>query len=103
MNASDKRWKVMISDNFDWEYVPRTPSAEFDTLEEAIGLCKSVVDAWLVIELEPGMQPAELFDRYTTFGEDPWVLGGGANGGVPFRAWDYARQRCQELCAGGGA
>ncbi len=100
MFLPDKRWKVIVSDNFDWEDSSFTPVAAFDTREEAIAECKSRVDGWLATENKPGMQAEQLYERYTIFGEDPWVLGGKLNDPVPFRAWDYARRRCAELCAG---
>lgn len=101
MLVPDKPWKVIVSDNFDWEDSSITPVAAFDTREEAIAECKSRVDAWLAGEHKSGMRAEELYERYTIFGEDPWVLGGKLNDPVPFSAWDYARQRCAELCAAG--
>lgn len=69
--------------------------------EEAIAERKSRVDAWFATEHKPGMRAQQLWEQHTCFGEDPWVLGGKLNDRVPFRAWDYARRRCAELCTGG--
>lgn len=102
MLVPDKPWKVVVDDNFDYGNSTYEPVAAFDTLEEAIAECRSRVDAWLMTAHEPGMRVEQLWEQYTCFGEDPWVLGGKLNDPVPFSAWDYARQRCSEICAEGG-
>jgi len=99
MLVPDKAWKVVVDDNFDHGNSTYEAVAAFDTREEAIAECKSRVDAWLATAHEPGMQADQLWEQYICFGEDPWVLGGKHNDPVPFRAWNYARQRCAELCA----
>jgi hypothetical protein len=98
MNAPDKPWKVLVDDNFHYGETSHTPVASFDTLEEAIAECRSRVDDWLRVELKPGMDAATLYEHYTIYGEDPWILGGKLNDPVPFCAWDYAKERCKELC-----
>lgn len=98
MLVPDKPWKVVVDDNFDHGHSSFMPVAAFDTLEEAIAECKSRVDAWLLTEHKPGMRAQQLWEEYTCYGEDPWVLGGKLNDPVPFRAWDYARRRCSEIC-----
>jgi len=103
MNAPDKPWKVLVDDNFHHGETSQTPVAGFDTCGEAIAYCKSRMDNWLQGAFKPGMDPEALFQSYTTYGEDPWILGGKLNDPVPFRAWDYARERCREICREGDA
>jgi hypothetical protein len=43
------------------------------------------------------MTAADLHDTYTSFGDDPFIRP--APDGEKFSAWDYAKQRCDELCA----
>jgi hypothetical protein len=43
-------------------------------------------------------QPASRFSLYTTFGEDPFIRP--EHDGHRFSAWEYARLRCELLCAG---
>jgi hypothetical protein len=47
--------------------------------------------------MKPGMSAEALFRAYTMFGEDPVIDALGPDG-KRFSAWDYARQRCGELC-----
>ena len=90
-------YKVMIDDNFHYmDESERITHGEFETLEAAIQACKKIVEASLRDAYTPGMSAAELFQGYVGFGQDPWILGGQ---GVPFSAWTYARQRCDEICA----
>jgi hypothetical protein len=96
-------FKVMVEDNFHYmDPDERYLLGEYETLEIAISACKSVVDSSLKHEYKPGMTADELFSRYKSFGEDPWVAGTQAQReeDVPFSGWKYAKQRCEEICGG---
>jgi hypothetical protein len=101
MVALDKPWKVIVDDNFQYPRSTLTPVASFDTLAEAIAVCKAGVDRCLFAEWKPGISAEDLYRRYTSFGNDPWILGPSGSDRVPFSAWDYARVRCQQMCEGG--
>lgn len=66
---------------------------------EAEAVCRKMVDQFLAGNAKPGIAANELFGLYTTFGEDPSVVGGAA-ADVHFSAWDYAKRRCGEMCRG---
>ena len=102
MQIPDKPWKVLVDDNFDHGESSLTPVWAYDTLDEAIADCKARVDRWLMSQLEPGMGAKQLYDSYTTYGDDPWILGPPPSKGVLFSAWDYARERCWAICPKGG-
>jgi hypothetical protein len=59
------------------------------------------VDRFLRCEYVPGMAARALYFRYMMFGEDPFVVdrAGSPDHACGFSAWDYAKVRCQELCA----
>lgn len=101
MTTEQKPFQIFIADNWDYHESSRVPVASCDTLAEAIAECQSRVDADLRGLRKPGMEPQALFEAYTTYGEDPWILGGKLNDPVPFSAWDYARERCKEICREG--
>jgi hypothetical protein len=45
------------------------------------------------------MSAAELYYRYTLFGEDPFIIMLDASGTpAPFCGWDYAKERCPVMC-----
>jgi hypothetical protein len=69
-------------------------SGEYKTLEEAVSKCQMIVDEFLEGAHKPGMSSKELYDQYCMFGEDPFIRGPASD----FSAWDYAKQRCGELC-----
>jgi hypothetical protein len=71
----------------------------YPTLEAAEAACRKIVDDFLAANRTPDMNAEELFKRYATFGEDPYVIGSGAEASR-FSAWDYARRRCTELVGG---
>jgi hypothetical protein len=74
----------------------------FDNPDEAVAVCKQIVDECLEHMLKPGMTAEALFDLYAMFGEDfdlyamlgddPFVIPAHA-----FSAWDYAKERCEVL------
>lgn len=97
-------YQVVIADNF--HYMDENENytlGVFDTLDLAIVAAKQIVDEYLASAYAPGMSASALYSSYTSFGEDPFIVGPEPKG-VLFSAWDYACQRCNELCrASGGA
>jgi hypothetical protein len=93
------RYKVMVDDNF--HYMDRDERYErgiFLTADEAVGECKRIVDSSLEGFLKPGITAAELYDIYTSFGDDPFVARVDSNAEpVHFSAWNYARERSDVL------
>jgi hypothetical protein len=94
------RYRVMVDDNFHYQdESERREHGVYETLEEARAACRALVDRSLVEEYRPGISAERLFDRYKSFGEDPFILAvAGANDGVLFSAWTYAEERCAGIC-----
>jgi hypothetical protein len=91
---------VMVDDNFHpQDEDERYELGEFADGAEAIEHCRRIVDGFLESGYKTGMSASELFSHYTTFGEDPFIVSRDAPK-VSFSAWDYARERCRELCGG---
>jgi hypothetical protein len=94
-------YRVLIDDNFHYmDEHHRCVLGDFDTYAEAFGVCKEIVDRFLRHEHVPGMPASALYFRYMMFGRDPFLVhrADGAEARPGFSAWDYARQRCTELC-----
>jgi len=97
------KYTVMVDDNFHYmDEQERYTLGEYETLEEAIVVCKSVVDRYLKEVYTPGATAEELYKHYVSFGEDPFILGVQAirREDGPFSAWTYAKKRCEEICGG---
>jgi hypothetical protein len=98
MKAHMHAYRVMVNENSHYmDEAERYEHARFHSCEEAIAACKKIVDDYLLANHSPGMAAEELYRSYTTFGEDPFVLT--TDEQCQFSAWDYARQRCEALCA----
>jgi len=70
---------------------------EYETCEEARAACQGIVDFFLLDTHRPGMSAPELYSLYVYFGEDPSIMY--EDRPTPtFSAWEYARQRCLEIC-----
>jgi|HubBroStandDraft_6_1064221.scaffolds.fasta_scaffold881398_2 hypothetical protein len=94
------RYKVMIDDDF--HYMDEDERAEhgtFTTAAEALDACHRLVDQSLVTEYKAGATAEQLYERYTSFGDDPFIVALGDAAKVEFSAHAYARERTRELTA----
>jgi hypothetical protein len=94
-------YRVQADDNFhymDQDY--RHNLGDFPTYSEALAVCKEIVDRFLCHEYVAGMAESALYFRYMMFGSDPFIVerSESPDPSPAFSAWDYARQRCRELC-----
>jgi hypothetical protein len=93
--SAENPFAVFVDDNFHYmNEDERYKDGDYATLEEAVSKCRQIVDDFLEREHKPGMSSTELYDRYCSFGEDPFIRGPEAG----FSAWEYAGKRCDELC-----
>jgi hypothetical protein len=97
MENQAMKYTVFVDDNYHYQDEDeRYELGEFETFQQAELACRAVVDDFLQSSRE-SMTAEELYKCYTMFGEDPWISGAP----VPYRfsAWNYARERCTEICA----
>jgi hypothetical protein len=94
------RYRVMVDDNFHYQDAEeRWEHATFETVEEALAACRALVDRLLEEEYRPGISAEGLYDRYTSFGDDPFIMVlDGADDSATFSAWGYAKERCRVIC-----
>ena len=94
---TNTRFEVLVDDNFHYQdESERYKQGEYETYEEAVKVCKEIVDSELLHAYGEGTSAADLYDSYTSFGEDPFIRP--SPEGQRFSAWEYARQRCEEIC-----
>jgi hypothetical protein len=88
-------YKVLVDDNYDYtDEDRRYQHGVFPTAAEAIAACKRIVDSNLNGFMQPGMTASELYDAYTGFGDDPFIVCVNADDEpVRFSAWDYAQEQ----------
>jgi hypothetical protein len=93
-------YKVIGADNA--HYMDAEEHADhgvFETYEAAVAVCRDIVERSLAWHYRPGMNAGELYDYYTSFGDDPFIVAvGDAPLGERFSAWTYAKQRCGAIC-----
>ena len=90
---------VLVSDNFhDMDEGESYKLGPFETLEGAIVASKEIVDEYLASAYRPEITPTQLYESYMTLGETPYILSSSVEG-ISFSAFDYAKQRCEVLCA----
>lgn len=89
-------YNVVVASNF--HYMDRSEhyvAGVFESADDALRLARKIVEASLSA-YEPGMTAEQMFDAYTSFGEDPFIVP--ATDAGHFSAWEYAAQRCKEIC-----
>lgn len=88
-------WTVYVDDNFHYmDEDERYVLGYFETYESAEEACRKIVDRFL--DRQTAKTADELYQLYTSFGEDPSISGPKADG-RSFSAWGYAKKRSQEL------
>jgi hypothetical protein len=88
------QYTVRVGDNFHFPDIDEYTEGSYPTYAEALAICKQIVDGFLIGGYQAGISAAALYDEYTSFGDDPYIIGAGER----FSAWTYAKQRCEELC-----
>lgn len=93
-------FQVFVDDNYHYmDEDERYRHGDFSTYEEALEVCKAIVDEFLQANLKEGVTAGQLYAQYTMFGEDPFIVGEPSP--FPFSAWEYAKKRCAEICGEG--
>ena len=96
--GNHQKYEVLVDDNFHFmDESERYSYGKYDSWDEALAAAKAIVDDFL-LPADPDATAAQLLDAYTMMGEDPFIVPAGPNG-ISFSAWDYAEQRCNEICA----
>jgi hypothetical protein len=95
------RYRVMVDDNFHYQAADeRREHGTYPTLDEALAACRRIVDQSLEQEYRAGISPEALYDRYVSFGDDPFVVvDDGTDKHAAFSAWSYTKERCRAICA----
>jgi hypothetical protein len=94
------RYIVLVDDNFHYqEEDERSKQGTYPTAEEALAVCRGIVDRFLDENHRPGMSGEALFVHYTSFGDDPFIVVlDGVDESAKFSAWTYAKERCRVVC-----
>lgn len=88
---------IRVDDNYDYmDKDARYTYGEYATLEDALKAAKEIVDGCLSSAYTPGMSAEDLYQIYTSLGEDPFIVGPEDSN---FSAWTYAKAQCAVLCA----
>lgn len=91
-------FRVLVDENSHYmDEEERYEAGLFPTAEAAVEAARRIVDEYLISAHRAGMTAEQLFESYKSFGEDPFIVGEGEER-LNFSAWDYARQRCHEMC-----
>ena len=66
-------------------------NGKYETEEEALSVCRKIVDDCLLNAYQPDITAKELYESYVCHGEDPFIRGGS------FSAWSSAEKRSDEI------
>ena len=92
------RFRVFVDDNFHPQDESRRYAlGPYPSYAAAVVVCEQIVDRSLDSAYRLGMSATQLYERYVTEGEDPWVWPGPEES-PRFSARAFARRRCAEVC-----
>lgn len=90
-------YTVFVDDNFHYmDESERYLNGKYETEEEALSVCRKIVDDYLLNAYQPDITAKELYESYVCHGEDPFIRGGDGKG-TGFSAWSYAEKRSIEI------
>lgn len=90
-------YTLRVDDNYDYmDADARYTHGEFESVESALQAAQTIVLDYLSAAYTPGMSADALYQNYTSFGVDPFIVGPGDS---PFSAWKYAKAQCELMCA----
>jgi hypothetical protein len=94
------RYKVMVDDNFHYQKEDeRWEKGVYNSPQEAVEVCRGIVDKCLVDGYRPGISAKDLYEHYAMFGDDPFILVlAGQDNSTTFSARNYAEERCRAIC-----
>ncbi len=94
-------YTVFVDDNFHYrDEGERYELGKFEQWDAAVAACKNIIDEFIRQNYKAGMKAEDLYKNYLIFGEDPFIIQNNPESPTgSFSAWDYAKQRCQEICA----
>ena len=96
---SDSRYVVLVNENSHYmDESERYEQGRYPDCASALAVCKRMVDDFLAANGGGAKTADELFQLYTLFGEDPFIVT--ADPECAFSAWDYARLRCAAILPG---
>lgn len=94
------KYTVYVDDNTHFmDESERFKLGEYETAEDAVKAAKYLVDKFLVQNYKPDMLSETLYENYTIFGKDPFIVPQDEES--KFSAWDYAKEQCRIICNGG--
>jgi hypothetical protein len=94
-------YQVWVDDNYHiGDESERYELGEFASYDEALHAAKRIVDESLSSGYQPGMTAEQLYNGYSGFGEDSFIVAVAPSRKVKpeFSAWEYAKARCKEIC-----
>jgi hypothetical protein len=96
------RYRVLVDDNYHYmDPGERYELGTYDSAEDALAVCRQLVDLSLNEGYQPGMTAEALFGYYKNFGDDPFIVVlGGSDESAKFSAWSYAQECCRSMCTG---
>jgi hypothetical protein len=77
----------------------RSEYGSFASADEALDACRTLVEDALLAQYKDGATADQLFERYTSFGSNPFVVAPIGEPKVEFSAWAFAQRRAAELTA----
>lgn len=94
----DKKYKVYVDENSHYkDSSHRYLKGYYVDCQAAINVCKKIVDDFLINAYDGSKTGDQLWNEYSSWGEDPFIIVTVGEGNCSFSAWDYAKNRIREI------
>ncbi len=98
IQSAKNTYTVYVDDNYHYmDESERYKQGVYHSCEEAVAVCKRIVEESLQESVEPGKKEEDCYAGYTMFGDDPWISCDENPRTCNFSAWTYARERISEM------
>ena len=94
----NKRYKVYVDENSHYkDNSHRYLKGNFVNCQAAVNICKQIVDDFLTNAYDENKTEDQLWNEYSSWGEDPFIIVTDGEDNCSFSAWDYAKNRIREI------
>lgn len=97
-NDEKRTYSVFIENNANYSNEDERYRLEtYDDCQTALDFCRRKVDNFLIRHFKKGQTARELYDDYTTFGDNLSIVSNKSPQDCTFKAWEYAEERAKEI------
>lgn len=94
----DKGYKVYVDENSHYkDSSHRYLKGDYVDCQVAVNVCKQIIDDFLTDAYDGSKTEDQLWNEYSSWGEDPFIIVAEGEDNCSFSAWDYAKNQIRKI------